>query len=75
MPQYIVSNPEIMSGVPVIKGTRIPISRIVFLLNEGHTIDSVHDLYPQIEKKVLHEAVKELIREIDRRSYEKTSPV
>ena len=75
MSQFISANPGIMNGVPVIKGTRIPVSRIVFLLSEGHTIDSIHDLYPHLRKNLLVGAIEKLIRDIDTSLYEKTSAV
>ncbi len=62
-----------MSGVPVIHGTRIPLSRIVFLLSQGHTLDSIHELYPHVDKNILTGAVDELITNIDSRQYEGAS--
>lgn len=62
-----------MSGVPVIRNTRIPLSRIVFLLSEGHTLDSIGGLYPQIDNNILKGAVDELIANIDSRQYEAAS--
>jgi len=75
MSRYITSNPEIMSGVPTIQNSRIPVSRIVFLLSEGHTIDSIHNLYPHVEEKVLQGVIDELIHDIDAKRYEKTPTV
>ncbi|MBI5452789.1 DUF433 domain-containing protein [Candidatus Gottesmanbacteria bacterium] len=70
MSRYITSDPKIMSGVPVIVGTRIPVSRIVFLLSEGHTLDSIHKLYPHVDKSALKETIDELITNIDSKQYE-----
>lgn len=75
MSRYITFDPKIMSGVPVIKGTRIPLSRIVFLLSDGHTFDSIHNDYPHVEKKTLKGVIDELIQDIDTRFYEKTHAV
>ena len=36
---YISFNPKIFGGKPVITGTRIPVSRILFLLRDGYTIE------------------------------------
>lgn len=48
MKQYITSNLEILGGKPVIKGTRIPVDQILFLLNEDYPIEAIHGLYPHI---------------------------
>lgn len=63
-----------MSGMPVIYKTRVPLSRIVFLLSQGHTLSSIGKLYPQVDKNILRGAVDELIANIDSRQYE-GSPV
>ncbi|MBI2611916.1 DUF433 domain-containing protein [Candidatus Gottesmanbacteria bacterium] len=73
--KYITSNPKIMSGVPVIQGTRIPISRVVFLLREGYTIEAINGVYPHLKEETLRGAIDELIHDIDTRRYEKTSAV
>jgi len=49
MTKYISSDPDILSGTPVIKGTRVPIGRILFLLKDGYTLDAIHDDYPHID--------------------------
>ena len=64
-----------MSGVPVIMGTRIPVSRIVYLLGEGHTIDSINELYPHVKKNLLEGVIAELIHDIDESLYAKTPTV
>ena len=38
MRKYIISDPDILGGTPVIKGTRVPIGRILFLLKDGYTL-------------------------------------
>lgn len=48
MSKYITSNPEILGGKPVIKGTRIPVDQILFLLNDGYPVEAIHELYPQV---------------------------
>lgn len=42
-----VSNPKILEGTPVIRGTRIPVSRILFLTSEGLDINEIEEEYPQ----------------------------
>ncbi|OGG28225.1 hypothetical protein A3A64_00605 [Candidatus Gottesmanbacteria bacterium RIFCSPLOWO2_01_FULL_48_11] len=60
MKKYIVSNPQILSGTPVITGTRVPVSRIVFLLKDGYTLEAIHDEYPHVSLKVLEAVIDEI---------------
>ncbi len=64
MSKYITSTPGIMSGDPVIAGTRVPISRILFLLKEGYTLEAVHEDYPHIDMQTLEGAIDEAIAAI-----------
>jgi len=43
---YIVSNPEIMMGKPVIAGTRITVELILEKLKAGESISQIKKLYP-----------------------------
>lgn len=61
MRKFIVSNPEILGGTPVIKGTRIPITRILFLLKDGYTVEAIHQDYPHVDQKTLEGAIDEAI--------------
>lgn len=63
--KYISSNPNIMSGKPVIAGTRIPIARILFLLKDGYTLEMIHEEYPHVSLKTLNRMVDELIEWVD----------
>jgi uncharacterized protein (DUF433 family) len=60
MDKYIVSNPNILGGAPVIKGTRIPIERILFLLKDGYNLEAIHLEYPQVDIKTLEKVIDEL---------------
>ncbi len=73
--RYITSKSQIMSGVPVIRSTRIPVSRIIFLLREGFTIEAIHKIYPHVKENTLRGAIDELIQDIDTRWYEKAAAV
>lgn len=46
----IESNPSIMLGKPVIKGTRITVELIVRKLGEGATTEDILDGYPNLKK-------------------------
>ena len=58
-----------MTGKLVIAGTRVPIARIIFLLKEGYTLDTIQDEYPHVSEKNLHGAVEEIIKLLDTSEY------
>lgn len=57
MKELIESNPEIMLGKPVIKGTRIPVELIVRKLGEGSTIEDLLDGYPNLSREAVMAAL------------------
>jgi uncharacterized protein (DUF433 family) len=64
MKKYIVSDPNIMGGAPVIKGTRIPIEVILHRLKEGHSIAAIHEMYSWVDIQTLTGAVEEAIQTV-----------
>jgi uncharacterized protein (DUF433 family) len=46
----IVWNPKIMSGRPVIKGTRIPVETILRWLSKGEPMDRLLTEYPSLTR-------------------------
>ena len=57
MSDWIVINPNVLRGKPVIKGTRIPVELIVRKLGEGSTIEDILDGYPNLSKKAIQAAI------------------
>lgn len=57
MPDIIQVNPKILGGMPTIKGTRIPIARVVALHIQGYKIKDLKKEYPYLDltKKDLEE--------------------
>jgi len=51
--QHIHSDPEILTGKPVIKGTRLSVDFILNLFAEGWTEEQIVDNYPTINKSDL----------------------
>ncbi len=45
----IISDPHIMFGKPVVKGTRVPVELIVDKLAAGRTIEQLLKSYPHLE--------------------------
>ncbi len=55
-----------MGGALVIKNTRVPLERILFLLKDGYNIEAIHDEYPQIDTATLLGALDELGKVADK---------
>jgi uncharacterized protein (DUF433 family) len=45
---YIVSDPKVLYGKPVVKNTRIPVDLILEKLATGYTIPDILDAYPNL---------------------------
>ena len=53
----IISDPDIMLGKPVIKGTRITVEIIVEKLSAGETYDNILEAYPKLTKEDIQAAL------------------
>jgi uncharacterized protein (DUF433 family) len=49
--EMVVSDPEIMRGTPVFKGTRIPVDLVADMLSQGATTEEVLEGYPTLNKE------------------------
>lgn len=62
--QFITIDPETMGGVPVFKGTRVPIKALIDYLTDGDTIDTFIDEFPTVTREqaigVMHVAMEAL---------------
>ncbi len=66
MKKYIISDPEILSGKPVIQGTRVPVDQILFLLKEGYTVEAIHEFYPHVSTTTIAGTVSEAAQFINK---------
>lgn len=48
---YIVADPKVMLGKPVVKGTRITVELIVERLGQGQTVEELLESYPHITRE------------------------
>ena len=64
MSKYITVDKTILSGAPVIKGTRIPIERFMFLLKDGYNIDAIHQEYPWVDVETLQGVMDEISQSV-----------
>jgi uncharacterized protein (DUF433 family) len=47
----VASDPDIMGGTPVFKGTRIPVDLVADMLAQGATVDEMLEGYPTLSKE------------------------
>lgn len=66
MPNIIQTNPKILGGQPVIKGTRIPVARVVALHIQGYTIKDFKKEYPylKLSKKDLEQIYRYYLKQV-----------
>ncbi len=50
-------NPEIMDGLPCIKGTRIPVYMILEMLQDGQSFDPLIKQYPNLNRDKIKAAL------------------
>jgi len=48
---FLISDPNILLGKPVIKGTRMTVELILQKLSEGASIDQLLEAYPSLKKE------------------------
>jgi uncharacterized protein (DUF433 family) len=70
--KYIISDPQIMGGAPVINGTRTPIEVILYRLKEGNSLEAIHEMYPWIDVDALSGALEEAIHTVTTTLHAKT---
>lgn len=54
---YITSDPHVMMGKPVIKGTRITVELILEKLSSGETVDQILQAHPRLTREAIHAAL------------------
>jgi uncharacterized protein (DUF433 family) len=65
----VTSDPEILSGAPVFRGTRVPVQALVDYLEGGETIDDFLEGFPTVKR----EQVVAFLREAAARPTSKAS--
>ncbi len=55
--QWVVSNPKVMMGKPVIVGTRITVELILEKLAAGETIEQVLEAHPRLTRESIYAAL------------------
>lgn len=60
MNDWITSNPEILNGKPVIRGTRLAVNFLLGLLEQGWSESQILESYPHLSLQAL-QAVSKLL--------------
>jgi uncharacterized protein (DUF433 family) len=55
----IVSDPEILGGVPVFRGTRVPVDTLIDYLEAGDPLDEFLDNFPSVTRSAAVAALEE----------------
>jgi uncharacterized protein (DUF433 family) len=55
--ERVVLDHQIMGGVPCIRGTRIPVTRVLKMVAAGVTVDRIVKDFPQLSAADVHEAL------------------
>lgn len=48
--ERIVTDPAILVGKPVVRGTRIPVSLVINYIEHGHSVEELLDDYPNLTR-------------------------
>ena len=59
MKSVVLSDPEIMSGTPCFRGTRVPVKTLFDYLEHGHPLEEFLDDFPTVEKEQAITALEE----------------
>jgi uncharacterized protein (DUF433 family) len=60
----IVKDPEILGGIPVFRGTRVPFKNLLDYIEGGHTLDEFLEEFPSVTREAAIAALehaKELV--------------
>jgi len=57
VPPVIHSDPDILGGTPVFRGTRVPFQALVDYVEGGHTLDEFLDDFPTVSRDLAVQAL------------------
>jgi uncharacterized protein (DUF433 family) len=58
MNDYIVVDPEICSGKPFIRGSRIMVKNILGMVAGGYTVEDILKAYPELSQESIQSALE-----------------
>jgi uncharacterized protein (DUF433 family) len=59
MDSVIVKNPEILGGMPVFRGTRVPIQNLFDYLEGGESLEEFLEGFPTVSREAALDALEE----------------
>jgi uncharacterized protein (DUF433 family) len=59
MVEAIIRDPEIMHGVPVFRGTRVPVKTLFEYLEGGDTLEDFLEGFPTVSRELAIQALEE----------------
>jgi uncharacterized protein (DUF433 family) len=59
MEQVIIRDPEIMHGMPVFRGTRVPVQTLFDYLEGGETLEDFLEGFPTVSREAALRALEE----------------
>jgi uncharacterized protein (DUF433 family) len=55
--ERITTNPDVMGGVPCIRGLRFPVATVVAMVADGMTTDEILAEHPDLTREDIHESL------------------
>ena len=55
----VVSDPEVMSGTPCFRGTRVPFKNLIDYLEGGHSLGEFLQQFPTVSREMAVQALEE----------------
>jgi uncharacterized protein (DUF433 family) len=55
--ERITTDPEVMGGLPCIRGLRMPVATVVAMVADGMTTDEILAEHPDLTREDIHEAL------------------
>jgi uncharacterized protein (DUF433 family) len=70
MSEIIISDREILGGIPVFAGTRVPVKTLLDYLEQGHPLDEFLDDFPTVKREQAQAVLKLMKRKLLEQEYE-----
>jgi uncharacterized protein (DUF433 family) len=55
--ERITTNPDVMGGVPCIRGLRFPVATVVAMVADGMTTEEIPAEHPDLTREDIHESL------------------